>query len=48
MYLLDFDECGSNPCQHGGTCTDLINGYTCSCYPAYQGTDCAERKAISL
>ncbi|XP_063416131.1 fibropellin-1-like [Mytilus trossulus] len=42
----NFDECGSNPCQHGGTCIDLINGYTCNCYPAYQGTHCAERNDL--
>ncbi|CAG2249826.1 unnamed protein product [Mytilus edulis] len=42
----DFDECGSNPCQNGGTCLDVINGYTCNCYPAYQGTDCTERNDL--
>ena len=25
------DECASNPCQSGGTCTDELNGYTCQC-----------------
>ena len=36
----DIDECDVNPCQNGGTCTDLINGYTCECAAGYNGTDC--------
>lgn len=27
----DFNECDSNPCQHGGTCVDLYDGYECIC-----------------
>lgn len=23
------DECSSNPCQHGATCSDFIGGYRC-------------------
>ena len=29
----DIDDCESNPCQHGGTCTDLVNGFSCDCPP---------------
>ena len=29
----DIDECTSNPCLNGGTCTDQVNGFTCSCLP---------------
>lgn len=36
----DIDECGSNPCQHGGQCLDRLNGYTCQCLPGYTGTNC--------
>ena len=40
-YIIsDFDECGSNPCQHGGTCTDHLAGYTCTCAPGYPGLHC--------
>ena len=33
----DFDECASNPCQHGATCNDQVNMYTCTCAPGYTG-----------
>lgn len=25
------DECASNPCMNGGSCTDLQNGFRCTC-----------------
>ena len=40
FYLTDFDECGSNPCQNGGTCQDGLNTYQCSCASGYSGTYC--------
>ena len=36
----DIDECASNPCLYGGTCTDLVNGFTCGCVPGFRGTRC--------
>ena len=27
------DECLSNPCFNGASCTDALNGYTCNCRP---------------
>ena len=38
--MLDIDECGSNPCENGGTCTDLQDGYSCACEPGFTGTVC--------
>ncbi|KFE60923.1 FG-GAP-like repeat-containing protein [Hyalangium minutum] len=35
------NECESNPCLNGGTCTDGVNGYTCACTPGYSGATCA-------
>ena len=34
------NECEGAPCQNGGTCTDLLNGFTCDCVPGYMGATC--------
>lgn len=46
---MDIDECDSDPCQNGATCTDAANSYTCLC-PApepnqepWGGRDCEVR-----
>ncbi|XP_041670250.1 cubilin [Cheilinus undulatus] len=36
----NINECSSNPCQNGGTCTDSINGFTCACTPQWTGPLC--------
>ena len=28
---MEIDECLPRPCDNGGTCTDLVNGYHCNC-----------------
>ena len=38
--IPDIDECGSTPCQNGGSCTDGVNGYECSCVLGYTGVHC--------
>ncbi|XP_035689594.1 von Willebrand factor D and EGF domain-containing protein-like [Branchiostoma floridae] len=35
----ELDECQSSPCANG-TCTDLVNGYNCTCAEGYIGTRC--------
>ena len=40
FFIIDANECVSNPCQHGGTCFDLVNGYSCLCSPYWNGTNC--------
>ena len=40
IHFLDIDDCATNPCQNGGSCTDQINGYTCNCVDGYDGTNC--------
>nr|KAF6433154.1 crumbs cell polarity complex component 2 [Molossus molossus] len=35
------DECLSQPCLHGGTCEDIVAGYTCRCPEAWGGRDCS-------
>lgn len=39
-YFLDINECASNPCANGGSCTDHVNRYTCTCVPGYIGSNC--------
>ena len=39
-FLLEIDECLSNPCLNDATCTESLAKYTCQCTPAYTGTDC--------
>nr|XP_034323276.1 transmembrane cell adhesion receptor mua-3 isoform X4 [Crassostrea gigas] len=36
----DIDECASNPCQNGGTCSNLVNRFSCSCPEHVHGTVC--------
>ena len=33
----NINECNANPCQNNATCTDLLNGYNCSCLPGFTG-----------
>ena len=35
-------ECASSPCQHGGSCQEKLDGYTCRCSLGYQGDNCEE------
>ena len=38
------DDCANrtNPCQHGGTCVDLVGGHECECNAGYRGSTCGE------
>ena len=38
--MLDINDCMGNPCNNGGTCTDGIATYSCTCPPGFTGTDC--------
>ncbi|KAL4218698.1 hypothetical protein ACF0H5_021286 [Mactra antiquata] len=35
-----FDNCQSQPCQNNGTCSDEIDGVTCTCTKGFNGTTC--------
>ncbi len=39
--MTNTDGCDSNPCENGGTCTDMINNYSCACIPGYTGETCS-------
>ncbi|XP_047504836.1 cubilin-like [Pieris napi] len=36
------DECQSHPCENGGTCLNLVNGYYCLCPSNWKGVNCDE------
>ena len=38
--LADINECDSDPCQHGATCDNQVNGFQCTCMPGYSGARC--------
>ena len=40
LISTDIDECGTAPCQNGGTCTDMVNSYSCSCATGFEGDNC--------
>ena len=37
---ININECSPNPCENGGTCTDLVNTYSCVCVPGYTDDNC--------
>ncbi|KAH9523482.1 hypothetical protein Btru_040133 [Bulinus truncatus] len=40
---IEILECESSPCLNNGICTDLINGYQCTCKEGFTGPNCEER-----
>ena len=40
FLFIDKNECASNPCKNGGTCTDGVNKFSCQCAPGYKGYEC--------
>ena len=46
--ITDIDECASNPCLNGATCTQSLNLYTCSCATGYTGMNCETGKLLIL
>ena len=40
FFFVDINECDSNPCENGGTCTDMEDGYECACESGYTGDEC--------
>jgi len=46
VWRVEMDECASDPCQNGGTCVDLINGYQCRCTDQFTGVNCDRRQSL--
>uniref|UniRef100_A0A8C4ISW7 Delta-like protein n=1 Tax=Dicentrarchus labrax TaxID=13489 RepID=A0A8C4ISW7_DICLA len=44
----DVDDCSPNPCNHGGTCQDMVNGYKCHCPSQWTGKTCLIGEPASL
>ena len=40
---VNTNDCARSPCAAGGTCTDLVAGFSCSCPPGTTGDTCAEQ-----
>ena len=41
FVVIEINACSPNPCKNGGSCTDLVNGFSCSCVAGYTGEDCS-------
>lgn len=39
-FCAAIDDCLSNPCNNGGTCSDLKDDISCDCQPGYSGKFC--------
>ncbi|KAL8561778.1 hypothetical protein ACOMHN_010712 [Nucella lapillus] len=39
----NINDCLSNPCQHGGNCSDKLNDFGCSCPTGFSGNRCETR-----
>ena len=48
VLFQDINDCQPNPCENGGTCTDGVNNYTCSCVAGYSGYNCSIGRLTAL
>src|SRR6218665_130726 len=44
FLLTVINYCDSSPCENGGSCESIVNGYICQCQPAYTGDNCQDGK----
>ncbi|XP_072116991.1 coagulation factor VII-like [Mobula birostris] len=48
VIYTDGDQCASNPCQNGGTCTDQLKSYQCWCPENFEGWNCETEKTTKI
>ena len=46
IHIADRDECSSDPCQNGGECIDVLDGYMCDCASGYSGENCENERGL--
>ena len=46
IVLVVIDECSSNPCMNGASCTDGDESYTCDCVEGFVGTHCETGESL--
>ena len=44
----NIDDCTDSSCSNGGSCEDELNGFTCSCPPAWAGAICEEGRLLKI
>jgi len=44
MASVDINDCAMDSCTHG-SCTDLVEAFSCTCDPGYKGLTCADGSA---
>lgn len=44
VSLIDYNECASNPCYNGATCSNFQNFFNCTCPMGWTGDLCAVGK----
>lgn len=37
---INVNDCSVDPCENGGVCVDIVDGYMCNCEPGYTGKRC--------
>ena len=47
IIFSDINECIPDPCQNGGSCTDVVNDYNCTCVLGFNGTNCENSTSIT-
>ena len=44
FFSKDIDDCVNHTCQHGGSCVDGVNNYSCNCLRGFTGDRCETGK----